>query len=64
MELVGNTDALSLLRELDDRQDRILLELDELCNRVERVLESYLESRKPKSDSDNSSAFNLLAESS
>jgi hypothetical protein len=64
MELVGNTDALSLLRELDDRQDRILLELDELCNRVERVLESYLESRKPKSDSDNSSTFNLLAESS
>lgn len=46
MELAGNTDALQLLNDLDQRQDQVMAELDELNARIEKVLELYLESRK------------------
>ncbi len=60
MELAGNTDALQLLNDLDQRQDQVMAELDQLNSRIEKVLELYLESRKtpvasPAQDSESSS---------
>lgn len=60
MELPGNTDALQLLNDLDQRQDQVMAELDQLNSRIEKVLELYLESRKttvvsPSQESESSS---------
>jgi hypothetical protein len=46
MDTSNNTNAIDLLRELDERQEQVLSELDELNSRVEKVLELYLGSRQ------------------
>lgn len=46
MALVGNQEALDLLNQLDQRQDDVLHGLEELNQRIERVLELYLENRR------------------
>lgn len=45
MEVAGNTEALQLLHDLDQRQDQVMAELDLLNSKIEKVLELYLESR-------------------
>jgi hypothetical protein len=45
MNPAEDTQASKLLRELDERQEHVLSELDELNARVEKVLELYLGSR-------------------
>lgn len=45
MDSIANSNAQNLLKELDDRQEHVLQELDELNLRVEKIIQVYLESR-------------------
>ncbi|MCA9190185.1 MAG: hypothetical protein KDB03_00430 [Planctomycetales bacterium] len=48
MDVAKKADALQLLDELDAKHDRLLIDLDALSSRIEKVLEEYLKSRDRK----------------
>ena len=47
-------DQLTLIDQLDVRQDEVLSQLDELTLRIEQLIERYVENRRLEQDSDDS----------
>ena len=40
-----NSEQLALIDQLDARQDEVLLQLDELTQRIEHIIELYVQNR-------------------